>query len=198
MDKLVMMGLDAGYAKTGITVFHVTVHGDFLVAAKTLQKQGSEAEYALQRDILAIYSMADLLEDVLNEFKPVAVFVELPSGGAQSARACRCMSLATGTVVTLLRYHKDIAYELYDPMSVEKALGIWLNPKDKKGAGIKKGQLRAWKKERIKETVIQEWPEFTAWPKTKAAAEDAYDSAAAFMCGRVQNDLYRRLSQKLS
>ena len=192
-----MMGLDAGYAKTGITVFHVTKRGDFLVEARTLSKQDSEAERAMERDILAIYSMADQLDAVLSEFMPVALFAELPHGGAQSARACRCMSLATATVVTLLRYHKDVAYELYDPMTVEKTLGIWLNPKDKEGAGIKKGQLRAWKKERIRETVIREWPEFSAWPKTKATAEDAYDSAAAFMCGRETNDLYHHFRARL-
>jgi hypothetical protein len=43
--------------------------------------------------------------------------------------------------------------------------------------------------------VRSEWPLFDGWPETEGRAEDAYDSAAAFLCGRKVNQLYRRLKK---
>ena len=66
-----------------------------------------------------------------------------------------------------------------------------------KELGLKKGEATKWKKERIEEAVRTEWPEFDGWPAQKGLAEDSYDAAAAFMCGRREGDcLYRRLRQK--
>lgn len=191
-------GIDIGFRKTGITVFELTPATDKLIFAATVgtgfkpsKKPGKVAE----DDINAVLNMLDDVDRVLKEWNIAAAFVEIPAGGGQSARAGRCMALATGWAAALMHYHPQIRYEFYKPSEVEHVLGIALSRAVAKSMGLtkKKGQLTKYKKERMRDVVLDEFPYFKGWPPTKEYAEDAYDSAAAFLCGRTKRVLYQLL-----
>ena len=69
------------------------------------------------------------------------------------------------------------------PTSGWECVTTEVSRKEAKAKGLSKGRLRAYKKQRIQDCVLSAFPHFCGWPKTKALAEDAYDSAAAFLCG---------------
>ena len=198
-DKLYLMGMDVGFRKTGYSIFEMGPVDDDLIFATTLlqEKDDSKTTSSVQKDIFAIYDLLDGLDAAFNKWHPAAVFCEIPHGGSQGARAGRCMGIATALIVTYLRQRKE-HYELYTPGEVELNLGVKLAPQVAKKKGLKKGEATKWKKERLAEIVIRNWPLFDGWPERAAEAEDAIDSAAAFISGRVANNLYKRIKDKLN
>lgn len=196
MGDLICVGIDAGFRKTGLSAFALTKTGDEIIAATTIQSDQDESGSVVHEDVKACWSLLKGINEFLSVHKPVGIFVELPNGGAQGARAHRCMGIVTGLIVTLM-HERGGAFEFYAPVDVEKALGVYLTSADKKARGLKKGQSTAAKKESLKQCVIKEWPLFNGWPERESLAEDAYDSAAAFMCGRANNDLYKRIRGRL-
>lgn len=192
-------GLDVGFIKTGMTVFRLVDQGtDTLVHACTLEsgfeKSGISGQSAMD-DINAARNVLQQIDHCIDTFNVRAVFAEIPHGGAQSSRAARCMGIATGWIAAMERYNPDIEFELYTPVEVEKTLGIHLLPSQAQQLGLKKGESTKYKKERIKNLVESIFPDFHGWPDRPKLAEDSYDSAAAFLCGRAKNKLYRAMKE---
>lgn len=187
------MGLDLGFRKTGMTVFNVTPEADLLIYAETLTSDHHRGWVVGLDDVQACFALTEKLHHALATYKPDGIFVEIPTGGGQSARATRCMSLATGVLVPVFFYNNKCAFEMYLPVDVEKTLGVYLTTEQKKKHKLKKGELGKWKKKRLRDLVMAEWPEFRGWPLTSELAEDSYDSAAAFLTGRAKNGLYKTL-----
>ncbi len=193
-------GIDVGFRKTGITIFRLDHEPDELVFAATVGhdfKPSKQAGKVAADDVASVQNMLGCIENVLLSWEVLGTFIEIPSGGAQSARAARCMALATGLIASFMHQHQEMTHAFYQPREVEKKLGIYLGRNEAKELGFKKsGELTKYKKERMRNLVLAAFPDFTAWPKQKALAEDAYDSAAAFLCGRATNVHYRMLKQR--
>ena len=184
MNVSVVMGMDLGFRKTGTTVFNVSEAGSYkLMAADTLTYDPIKGLSVMAQDLSDSQTMYTMLTDKITAYEPRNICVEVPHGGGQSARALRCMSLITGVLASIMTENPSIRFHLFSPGTVEKALGIHLGRNEAKAKGLTKGKLGAWKKQRIKDYVLREFSYFKGWPETKALAEDAYDSAAAFLCG---------------
>ena len=187
------VGADVGFRKTGLTAFLMLPEGDRLVEAVTIESTvRSAVASCIDGDLQAVWSLLSGIGDFLTKYHPVAVFAELPHGGSQGARAGRCMGLATGMFASLSVFREE-AFELFSPLEVETALGIRVEPVKRGAPKHKKGEGTKLKKERLKNIVLAAWPSFKGWPEKVALAEDAYDSAGAFLCGRSRNDLYGRV-----
>ena len=134
-----MLGLDVGFRKTGYSVFEIGKVNDELIFANTLvqEKDESKVTSSVQKDLFAIYDLLDGLDKVFAKWKPSAVFCEIPSAGSQGARAGRCMGIATGLLVSYLRY-RNVKYELFTPSEVELNLGVKLTAQAAKKRGVRR------------------------------------------------------------
>jgi Holliday junction resolvasome RuvABC endonuclease subunit len=186
-----VMGMDVGFRKTGLAVFHLHAHADSLIAAETIQVSHAEYPDPLHMDIDSCWNLFSSVEDRLKQYKPEALFIEMPHGGSQQARANRCMSMATAVIVCLIK-SLAIRYEVFTPTEVEKALGIYLTAKHARLLEIPKGKTGKYKKEKQKLIAKQYFPTFDKWPETKELAEDSYDAVCAFLAARARDtQLYR-------
>ena len=196
MPTFNVAGVDVGFCKTGITVFQMTPDEDKLIAATTIEPQ-VDGSTVVHKDVTACFDMIEGIVGFLTKHDVKALFLEFPSGGSQSGRASRCMGMATAISAAILKcYEWDFGYEIYTPTKIEILIGIRAPIGSK--AKLSHGQKRADKKEALKEFVLEKYPDdkFRGWPRTKALAEDAYDSAAAFLAARVaygEEGLYQRL-----
>lgn len=186
------MGIDMGFRCTGLTLFELELERDVLKEARSIAPKQSKQESTVLRDVEDCFALIDGIRDAIKEWRPQGVFVELPHGGAQSSRAARCMGMATALIIPILQY-EDLGFELYAPLEVEATIGLKLTKDDAKRLGLNKGESTKWKKARVRALVDKEWPDFKGWPEKADVAEDAYDSAAAFLCGRAKARLYGRL-----
>ena len=193
MQTVNMLGMDVGFRKTGLTVFRVSAEGDELVAADTIYTGDDVASSVLIADVLSCMTWCERLDEFVSRHAPKVIFAEIPHGGAQGARANRCMGLATALAAAYIHY-RPVEFEFFSPHAVEKALGVALLPGDAKK--LSKGERTAWKKERLARMVLREWPDFRGWPSTKRLKEDAIDSAAAFLCGRITSSVYKMAKQR--
>lgn len=213
-----LLGMDIGGTKTGLTLFEMKKGGDQLVVARTvvanvlpvrgteakrrkrarksgkeIKKRSSAAEVSvIHSDVARCSDLVNGIHEFVVEHQPSGIFIEMPSGGGKDARAHRLMGGATYMITAILTY-EDLPFEMFSPTDVEKSIGIYVSSKEVKARGLSTYQAQRWKKERLREVVLKEWPLFNGWPSTEGIAEDAYDSAAAFMCGRNANKLYARL-----
>jgi len=195
MPTFNVAGIDVGFRKTGIAVFVMTPDEDRLIAATTICPD-EPGKSVLYRDVHSCWAMLEETARFLQKHSVQALFLEFPSGGSQSGRAARCMGMATGISAALLNdYDWDLGFEVFTPAKIETLLGIKAKPGSK--AALSKGNKRAEKKEALKRIVLEKYPDdrFSAWPSTKALAEDAYDAAAAFVAARLSDreGLYYRL-----
>jgi len=191
-----VMGMDVGFRKTGITIFDIGGERDELIHAETVQSDNLEMVRKLDSDMSSVFSLLVAFDKILAEKCIHAVFAESPEGGSRGARASHCMGMAKALLAGFLHYNPEIEFEIFSPGQVEVALGIKLTPGEAKKLGMKKGERAKWKKERLRTCVLTEWPDFKGWPKAKAIAEDSYDSAAAFLCARTAGEIYRKLKEK--
>lgn len=196
MSDLVIVGMDVGFRRTGLSAIRLEKNRDELYAATTIMPEESVESTSVARNISDCWAMREGIVKFIEEHEPVGLFAEMPHGGSQGARAGYCMGMATGLVLGMLAGWPDISFELYSPMEVEVALGIKLAPGEAKKRKMKKGEAGKWKKQRIRDTVTAEWPLFNDWPEKAEVMQDAMDSAAAFMCGRASNRLYAKLKAK--
>lgn len=186
------MGVDMGFRCTGLTLFELELERDVLKEARAVCPKVSKQSSTVLRDVEDCFSLLDGIRTAIQDWKPQGIFVELPHGGAQSSRAARCMGMATALIIPILQY-EDLGFELYAPGEVEMALGIKLTRDEAKRLGLNKGESTKWKKARVRAIVDKEWPDFKGWPEKAGVAEDSYDSAAAFLCGRAKSRMYARL-----
>jgi hypothetical protein len=180
-----MFGVDLGFAKTGVAVFELLRDRDELVHAEIVRSDVSKRPIGVAADdFRRCAELAAAFSGLLQRWRPSAVFLEVPHGGAQGSRANRCMGMATGWMAGVLQV-LDIRCEVILPSRVEALLDIRLSPGMAKERGMAKAARTKWKKDRMEHAVRTEWPDFRRWPKP---AEDAYDAAAAFMAGRLLPD----------
>lgn len=192
MSSTRAMGVDVGFRCTGLALVRLNKEGDELADSRAICPKPSKASSAVLRDVEDCFALLEGLQAAIREWRPAGIFVELPHGGAQSSRAARCMGMATALVLPFLQY-ENVGFELYTPLDVEGTLGIHLAPGDAQKLKLSKGESTKWKKARVKDLVDAEWPDFKGWPDKADKAEDAYDAAAAFLCGRKKGRLYGRL-----
>lgn len=195
MPDLVVVGVDVGFRRTGLSAIRLEANRDELYAATTVAPKPAKDSTSVARNVSDCWTMRDGIIAFIEEHKPTALFAEMPHGGSQGARAGYCMGMATGLILGTLAGLPDLAFELYSPMEVEVALGIKLAPSEAKKQGLKKGDAAKWKKERLRNVVVAEWPLFNGWPEKVEVQQDAMDSAAAFLCGRANNRLYANLDR---
>jgi hypothetical protein len=198
VDRHIVAGMDVGFRKTGVTIFHMMSFGVKLHAATTIAANERSGGGSLRSDLADSWAMQSKLQAYLDEAKVTAIFAEFPTGGAQSGRAARCMGMATALCSSIF-YSNNYAWEIMVPSEIEKALGFYITNQEKTKLGLKGGKLRDRRKALLKKTVIDRFPEFEGWPDRAAEAEDAYDSAAAFMAAEHMGPdcLYSRLLNTL-
>lgn len=184
-SAVTVMGMDVGFRKTGLAVFHLHVHADSLIAVETIQVSHAEYPDQLSADLESCWNLFSNVEDRLKQYKPAALFIEMPHGGSRQARANRCMSMATAVIVCLIK-SLAIRHEVFTPGEVEKALGIYLTAKHARLLEIPKGKTGKYKKEKQKLLAKQYFPTFNKWPETKELAEDSYDAVCAFLAARAR------------
>jgi len=216
----IVIAFDAGFRKLGVFVVEILPKGDrpclaFTVVNKEKKKpepvgglrwrKAPDATGGSSRVAKEDFEQCMLQLDIALDKIPekylqqlAGVMVELPSGGAQGARANRCMGMATGLFAGLVkvlmeRLGQALTCELFLPTEIEPLLGIERHV-EKGAPKANKAAARKEKKERARALVLAEWPQFTGWPKTSTTAEDAYDAAATFLASRKKpNGLYAML-----
>lgn len=171
-----VMGIDAGLQGMGVVI----AQGKTIIYAGTsrTQRSGKKGLRVADDDADRCQQHARFLLSVIREWQPAGAVVELPSGGAQGARANRCMGMATGIVATAL-----------------EAAGIpveWVTPGEVKKTAA--GRRDASKAE-VEQTVCQAFTWQAPPPRTKAEAEHVYDAAGALLAAR-NGTLMRALEQR--
>lgn len=192
-----MLAFDVGFSKTGTALFEIGPELDTLLQAVTYQNELDKGiGSVVHQDYQAVTTLFAKLHKVMTTANVAGIVAELPSGGAQGARANRCMGIATGMFACLTYVFPTVPFEIYTPHEVEVALGIALKPGDAKG--MKKGDKTQWKKSRMQVMVLEDQPSFRGWPVQKYLAEDSYDAAAAFIASRrMKNGIYWKLKNRV-
>lgn len=157
-----VLGIDAGFAAMGIVVVEGrrVLHYDTCRTQRTATKRGIRVA---DDDAERCATLATFLGDVIKEWQPAGAVVELPSGGAQGARANRSMGMATGVVVATLELLR-VPTEWVTPHMVKMAT-----------AGRKDASKQA-----VQDAVRRRF-EWTSWPKHKWAQEHMADAAGAVL-----------------
>ena len=114
--------IDIGFAHTGIVVFEVV--GEQLVyvdstCINSKKVKKSKKGVALQ-DVDRIYTIVNGAVAYLKANLVARVAIELPTGGAKSSRAARCLGISTGMTV-MLPMLLNCPAKFVTPRSVKKA-----------------------------------------------------------------------------
>ena len=155
-----VIAIDMGFAAVGIACFHVAENGSGKLhgahAFKT--KKNAQRRKGLRvadDDAERCRELTQWLEGMVDYLagRPAGAIVELPSGGAQGARANRCMGMATGVVVTFLTM-RGIPTEWITPQAVKKAATgrIYAKKEEMIARAWQRfplGNAMAWEKEHI-------------------------------------------------
>jgi Holliday junction resolvasome RuvABC endonuclease subunit len=182
-----ILAVDVGFRSTGLVVFDASTDPARLVYSLCSRpKKDSKKKHLLVAD-----SDADHIAKMVREIKQVIdnhgiskMVVELPSAGAQGARANRAMGIATGMIVTLSEM-AHIATEWYTPGETRKAaLGALKPPK---------GML----KDAIMDAMESKWPDLKSI-KHKADKEHIADAVATFEAAKNGNLVRMSLSRNTS
>lgn len=162
-----VMGIDAGFQAMGVVV----VDGRKIRFADTCLTQRATKKRGVRvadDDADRCRQLARFLLDVIKGWQPVGAVIELPSGGAQGARANRAMGMATGIVVAVLEATK-VPAEWVTPQAVKKAA-------TGKQSGSKSDVQVA-----VRSAFDWDSSKWGPWPKTKNKAEHVADAAATIL-----------------
>jgi len=171
--KKIVVGCDVAYGATGLVAMEIRPELQRKAmpvlwrCIRKLKPANKQHVYQAEVDILKIQGIREEIMDFcLHEcsdlgYTVAALVVETPHGGAQGARANRCMGLATGMIAC-------IAQEL----EAYSVLTEWVQPNEIKRA------FKTNSKTAIQEAVMHKWQEFE-WPTVKADLEHVADAAAA-------------------
>jgi len=168
-----VMGIDCGLTGMG---YAVAMDGK-LVISGALRTESSAKKRKLRvadDDLQRVQFLVRGLNELLTQYAPAAVFVEMPTAGAKGARANRGMGLSTGLLVAVLEMHAMPTSYLI-PSDVRKILC------GKASAG----------KDEAAEVAIKHYG--GPWPEVKAEREHAVDAAAVLLAS-VNDPLYRMAS----
>jgi Holliday junction resolvasome RuvABC endonuclease subunit len=161
-----IMGIDAGFAGMGVVI----VQGrEILFAGSNLTKRSAAKRQVrvADDDTDRCQDHAGYLWDVIQRFQPGGAVAEMPSGGAQSARANRAMGMATGIVATVLEI-AGLPLEVVTPQAVKMAAT----------------RKRDATKEQVQMGVREAFDWGTNLPKTAAEREHACDAAGAVLAAQ--------------
>ena len=173
-----MIGIDAGFVATG----WVVADGRRIIDAGVIRTERQARKTAVRvadDDAERCAILARELRGVLDEHAPAGAVVELPTGGAQGARAIRTMGMATAVVVAVLEL-SFLPAEWVTPQMVKKASA------GHKGASkedVAAGVLRAF-----------EWPELKL---PKGQLEHVYDAAGCLLAAE-NGTLMRVLAKEVA
>jgi len=157
-----VLGIDAGFAAMGLVVAQDgrVIHYDTCRTERTAKKRGIRVA---DDDAERSQELARFLHDAIDEWRPAGAIVELPTGGAQGARANRSMGMATGIVVTVLE--------------LSRLPAEWVTPDDVKRAAT--GRRNASKAD--VQAAVRRHFEWADWPRYKWQQEHMADAAGAIM-----------------
>lgn len=178
MKKVV--GIDAGFVHTGISIFNV-INGKLQFhSCKSIgtekagkKKQVRVADDDSDRVMKLIIDLDKFLTDNGVDANDVYCVIELPTGGAQGARANRTMGIITGAIVTFVTL-KNIPVEYVSPNDVKIAVT------GKKTAS----------KDEIMDRIRKMLSKYSL-PKTKTEFEHIADSIGAILHVRKYSQLYK-------
>lgn len=162
---MIVVGIDAGFAATGLVAIDLAENR--VTASACVRTQKTAAKRGLRvadDDAQRCAVLAERIEAFLIAYKPQAVIVELPHGGAQGARANRAMGMATGMIAAVL---------VLSDHPVE-----WVTPAAGKRAAT--GSNRGSKAD-VEAAVRARFDWGTHLPKTAVEREHVCDAAAAVM-----------------
>jgi len=157
-----IMAVDCGFRATGLAIFDLDSSPPKLAHVCCIRpKKDTKKKHLLtsDNDVDMTARMVRGIVGVVRDNHISKMVVELPSGGALSARAQRAMGIATGVMVTLVECEK-LAVEYYTPSETrEAAVGkVDLGPRVKKGTPPEEAKRikkeRAAVKKNIKERVM--------------------------------------------
>jgi len=172
-----LLGIDIGFAMTGWVLARPLGNGELsLLEGGIIVTQKAHKKLGLRvavDDVVRCQVLARGLTAVIGQTMPAGLVIEVPHGGAQGARANRCMGMATAVAACVTQ-----EYEMH---------AEWVDPGASKQAmlGARKGT-----KDEMVAAVQKRWPEFADWPSTKLGREAVADAAAALWAVRHGN-LYR-------
>lgn len=175
-----VIGIDAGFTHTGVSIFKsvggklMYSSGDtFTTEKREKKKQVRVADDDADRIMKLILDLDKFLSENGCYDGDMYCVIELPSAGAQGARALRAMALITGAIVTFVTL-KNIAVEYVTPNDVKIAVtGKKTASKDEIMDRIKKSMPNA------------------EFPKTKDKFEHIADSIGAILHVRKYSQLYK-------
>lgn len=176
-----ILGIDAGFTSMGIAVcdtdLNFTCAECFIPDVKRIEKVKlekktkkitlSQTEFDTQR----IYKISSRIIEVITDYRPDIVIVELPTGGAKSAGAIKGMAMSTALTCATLNVIKHSGIHNFELVRITPI-------QNKKGAtGLDKwhGEGHDEDKWLIFQHVNKQWPNIP-WPK-KARNPEEYDDA---------------------
>ena len=120
-DKI--LAVDIGFAATGMALFQVTKAGEILVTVQCVREDEDKSKthtYAAEVDVERTSRSVRKILDFIKLHDVKRIVCELPSAGAQGARANRCMGIATGMIAAVVQ-SCELAVEWYTPTEVKNA-----------------------------------------------------------------------------
>lgn len=157
------LGLDVAFANTGVVIVedNNVIYGQTIVTGKD-----KTVKYVMDSHRNRCATIAKELQQVIDKYKPVKAYVELPTGASQSAISSLTMGMAIGVAVTVLWFNKIPAIYV-KPIDVKKATD---------------GSYKATKEE--VEAVVRQQFNWSTWPKNKGVREHICDALGAILAGR--------------
>jgi Holliday junction resolvasome RuvABC endonuclease subunit len=201
MPRNLVLAADVGFQATGLALFDVSVSPARLVSTLCVRpKKDTKRKHLLVADSDAdrVARMARGVAEFVRANKVTQMVAELPSGGAQGARANRAMGIATGFIATLTET-MGLASEWYTPnetrdAAVGKPQKLPKVPKDAtktEAKAIKKqrNMLKKGIKERVIAAMQERYPDLQAI-EIYADLEHIADACACF-CAAENGNLVR-------
>jgi Holliday junction resolvasome RuvABC endonuclease subunit len=184
MDKYLFC-IDAGFVSTGLSIFLVENGKLIFNNCLTIQTKKSEKKKSVrvadddsERIKNIIIGINEFIDPYLNHSLMAAV--ELPTGGAQGARANRTMGMITGSIVTYLEI-MGWPTEYVSPNDVKIAV-----------TGSRKAS-----KDEIMEKIKKEFINFEyLFPKTKSKFEHIADSIGCAVHIKRHSEMFKMFSKK--
>jgi len=153
------LAIDAGFQALGYVIMSVGPDKDqpiFYDAFRTEKNEGRKKGLRVaDDDAVRCEKIVLELDRCIQQYQPSGALVELPSGGAQGARANRAMGISTGLTVATMALRK-IPCEWLTPSMVKKATAGTNNAsKEEVQAGVEKlwgidfSSMPVWKRSHI-------------------------------------------------
>lgn len=181
---MTIIGLDVAFASVGYGVFEQDLAEEFcLVRAGTLhppaKKDHLELQYAADINFHRSQAWYLMIVELLQEESPKVVFMELPHGGAQNAKAMSMMAMSVALMAAVAVVRTDIVFLPVTPTEVKKA-----------GVGKSSGT-----KEEMMTAGLNMYPNLGTLVPRKGDLEHACDAALAVKAGLSNAQYLRHLKQ---